>query len=167
MTKRKMITLVACVFAVVIIAVCVALPFLQIHRNTNVYIFSDISECNALEELSVTDGHFTRYQNTTQDSNLQGLQYAAFFAGKYSCEQYTFEIYAYEFTEPAAAKTYFENATGKNTNELDSNFSLASGMTTSHIIAFHKNMAYAVYCPSNDLSDVSMVLAEYFQNKIK
>ena len=66
-----------------------------------------------------------------------------------------------------SAKTYFENATGKNSDAVDTNFSMVSGMLTSHIIVFKDNMAYAIYCPSDALSDVSMVLADCFQLKIR
>ncbi len=167
MSKKRIIALTFCVLAVVGIGICAVIPVLRLHFNTSIYIFSDISECNALEAPSVADVYFTKYQNTTQDNNLNGLQYTEFFAGKYFCEQYTFEIFAYEFADPLAAKTYFENATGKNANELDANFSMASGATTSHIVVFNGNMAYAVYCPSNSLFDVATVLEDHFQIKIK
>ena len=165
-TSRKVI-LTLCILAVILIGLCTVVPILRLHLITNIYIFSDISECDSLETLNVENGYFTRYQNAMLDNNLSGLQYTEFFAGTYSCDQYTFEIFAYEFIDSVAAKTYFENATGKNSAASDANFSMVSGIATCHIIVFEGDRAYAIYCPSNDLSDVSVVLADHFQIKIK
>ena len=167
MNKRRIVTIMVCVLVIVLIGLCVLIPVFQLYKNVSIYIFEDISECEAIESLNAEGGHFTKYQDTKKDDKLDNLQYAEFFAGKYFCDQYTFEIFAYVFDDSALAKTYFENATGKKSDTLDTNFSMVSGLTTSHIVVFKENKVYAVYCSNDDLADVTAVLADSFTTKIK
>ena len=167
MNRKQMVTLVGCILAVLLIGLSIVMPTLRLHVNTDIYIFEDISECEALASLKTEGGNFTKYQDTKLDGNLNNLQYSKFFAGKYSCAQYNFEIFAYAFDDSASAKTYFKNATGKDSTALDANFSIVSGIMTSHIIVLKGNTAYAVYCPSTDLADVSMILADCFEIRLR
>lgn len=165
MSKKQIV--VVCVVAIILIGLCIMIPAFQAHSNISIYIFEDISECNALVSSNEDGGNFTRYQDAEQDENLENLQYVQSFAGKYTCDRYTFEIFAYAFADSASARTYFENITGKNSYTLEENFSISSGLTASKIIVFKGNMAYAVYCPSSDLADVSNVLADLFTIKMQ
>ncbi|MBE6958460.1 MAG: hypothetical protein E7447_04845 [Ruminococcaceae bacterium] len=165
MSKKQIV--VVFVVAIILIGLCIMIPAFQAHSNISIYIFEDISECNALVSSNEDGGNFTKYQNAEQDENLENLQYVQSFAGKYTCDRYTFEIFAYAFADPASARTYFENITGKNSYTLEENFSISSGLTSSRIIVFKGNMAYAVYCPARDLDAISEVLENCFQVKIK
>ena len=165
MSKKQIV--VVCIVAIILIGLCIMIPAFHAHSNISIYIFEDISECNALVSLNEEGGSFTKYQDAEQDENLENLQYVQSFTGKYTCDRYTFEIFAYAFADSASARTYFENITGKNSYTLEENFSISSGLTSSRIIVFKGNMAYAVYCPASDIDDVSEVLETAFRQKIE
>lgn len=168
MTKRtQKFLLVGCVSVVAITVLLVAIARFATLWNADVFIFSNIDECKTIENRSVGTGSFTNYQDSTQDDCLQGLSYISFYAGKYSSNQLKFELFAYEFDDVTSSRRYFENITGKNTERMEQNFSISSGMITARIVAYSNNHAYAVYCPTNNLPDVMQILEEVFTVKIK
>lgn len=168
MTKRtKKILLVVCVSVVAITVVLMAIARFATLWNAEVFIFSNIDECKAIENRSGETVSFTKFQDATQDDCLQGLSYISFYAGKYSSDQLKFELFAYEFDDVASSRSYFENITGKDTEQMEQNFSISSGMITARIVAYSNNHAYAVYCPTNNLPNVMQILEELFTVKIK
>lgn len=164
--RRKMILSVCIIAALIIVGVIGVIYMMQMHLDTDIYIFADLSECQLLESLNNKDEKFIKYQDAALDDHIRDLKYTSFFGGEYSCDLYEFEIFAYEFSDAASAQSYFENATGKNSDDVDPNFSLVSGFMSSHIIAFNENKAYSIYFPTSAFSEISQLLAEHFTIKI-
>lgn len=136
------------------------------HANVEIYVFEDISECQALETLDKVDGAFIRYQDTAKDKHLADLEFTSYFAGEYSCKQYHFQIFAYEFCDVSNAKEYFNNVAGKNTDELNRNFSLSSGIINSELVVLYDARAYRVHFPTNNLLEITQILEDIFSLKM-
>lgn len=136
------------------------------HLNADVYMFKSIEECWKIETQAEENSVFNRYLDTSRDNYLSGLSYNSFFSGKYSCEQYEFEIFAYEFNDTMSAIEYFKKITGKDSIQKSTNFSLSSGIAQSRIIAISETNAYIVYCPTKDFTDVCKMLEKIFTVKI-
>ena len=77
-----------------------------------------------------------------------------------------FEIFAYEFKDSDSAKRYFNNVTGKNSEELDTNFSASMGMTSYRLVIIDFKKAYIVQGPSNNAEEIQDFLKENFTVKI-
>ena len=61
---------------------------------------------------------------------------------------------------------YFERVSKKDSAQKNPNFSLSSGVIQSRIVVISDSKAYAVYCPTKDLSDVLKVLEDTFATNI-
>lgn len=147
----------------VILIVLSAVFFFTFHSSPKkIYIFADMTECEAFRVMSDKNGTFTEYTNMLTDDNLGDLSYVSCFAGTYLCDDYSFEFFAYEFEEGEMAKKYFNNCTGKNTNALSENFSLSLGLLRTHLAVVKDAKAYVVFCPTKDTQDVLLVLEEFF-----
>ena len=80
-------------------------------------MFSDISECVALEQADAEDLSVLRYDSPKNDKHLKGLSYTSFYAAKYFSDGVDFEIFAYEFESEACAIEYFREASGQRFTE--------------------------------------------------
>ena len=163
--KRKCFIILVAVGAMVCIATM--LFVLSVHMSSNLYIFADIDECELLASSNQEEGVFTNYTNALSDRHIRQLSYVSFFAGEFSGKTISFQIFAYEFADELSAKTYFENATGKNSGKLSQNFSLASGLLESQIVIFDGTRAYSAYFPTRSLSEVLRILENCFTVKVK
>ena len=165
MSKIQKIICLVCVLAGLVIAIVGGIYVCCVHWDANIYMFAEIAECESLRALNNTEGKFTEY-DTALDKHLGNLSYLSAFSGKYTCDKFSFEIFSYTFADEEAAKIYFEKATGKNNDNRDTNFSLASGILSSRIVVFSGNRAYAVKCSTMDLHAVLQMLEDQFTVKI-
>ena len=156
-------TTIVFVCAVVLLLIAVSTALMIVHTNVSVCIFADLEEC---ESIASADGSFSEYTEVSSDKHVKTLTYTDFFAGKYKCDGFKFEIFAYEFDSIDSARAYFEEVTGKNSDGLDTNFSLSSGLLNSHLVVFDSNRAYMLYAPTMDMSDVAQFLSGVFSIKI-
>jgi hypothetical protein len=131
-------------------------------------VFSDIKECEALKNSNLEGACFEEYDISEKDRYLKELAYTACFAGRFSCDEFDFEIYAYEFADVDTAKQYFENATGKQQeSDHKRNFSLVQGIgiplfNTSFTVYEGKN-AYRIYTDNwKDWKHIKALLDEIF-----
>ena len=133
--------------------------------GASVYMFADMEECKS---IASADGSFSEYADASSDKNIKGLNYTDFFAGKYDSGDFRFEIFAYEFDSVDSARTYFKKVTGKNSRDMETNFSLSSGIFSSRarMVVFNNNLAYIVYIPTMDVKDAAEFLSEVFSIKI-
>ena len=113
----------ACAFVALLVVGLVALTTVQM--KANVYIFADMKEC---ESILSAGGSFSEYADVSSDENVRELTYTDFFAGEYNCDDFEFKIFAYEFDRVDSARAYFDEITGKNSDGLDANFMLSSGL---------------------------------------
>ena len=163
-SKTLIITTVA---VLLLVLFCLAWTVLQVPFFPDYYIFADITECEVLETLDAENGKSTKYQDTTKDTHIDDLQYSSFFAGEYASDQYKFKIFAYEFEDAASAKAYFENITGKSSDEISQNFTMSAGIISTELVVLSDCKAYTVYCPTYAVSDVLAILENNFSIKIK
>lgn len=151
------------IFAVLILTVILCACA---HFDNDYYIFSNISECNNFEINKDEDAKITYYTTPEKDSNLKDLEYDSFFGAKYLSLDIEFEIFAYEFKDSNSAKKYFNNVTGKNSEELDTNFSASMGMTSYRLVIIDFKKAYIVQGPSSNAEAIQDFLKENFTVKI-
>ena len=165
MQKNYKIALAVCCFMLILIGIG-GLAVLHQSLDTSIYIFSDIKECQTIETLDAKVGRFQKYQDTAFDKHANDLKCTAFFGGEYSCDVYSFQIFAYVFEDTTTAQEYFERTTGKVSDSLSTNFSLASGVISSHLVVFDGKHAYAVYFPTSATAEVLQLLSVCFETKI-
>ena len=87
----------------------------MLRTRSNICIFSDITEFEQIEKDFLEYGTVERYDSPKDDKHLKGLSYVKFYAGKYKCDDFQFEIFAYEFEDSILAEKYYENAVGNET----------------------------------------------------
>ena len=155
-------TTIVFVCAIVLLLIAVSTALMIVHTNVSVCIFADLEEC---ESIASADGSFSEYTEVSSDKHVK-VRLTDFFAGKYKCDGFKFEIFAYEFDSIDSARAYFEEVTGKNSDGLDTNFSLSSGLLNSYLVVFDSNRAYMLYAPTMDISDVAQFLSGVFSIKI-
>lgn len=137
-------------------------------KDVSYTIFADIAECEVLKNSTLEGARFEEYDASEKDRYLKKLDYNACFAGKFTCDEFAFEIYAYEFTDADGAKQYFENATGKNQSSDDkSSFSLVQGigipLFNTTVNVYNGKNAYRIYTDSwEDWRSIKTFLSEIF-----
>lgn len=166
MRKRRIFICSFCVLFIALIIWGIKMFHVYDSNFSNIYIFADIQECQAMEALSDNGGKFTKYQDAGKDKYSKDLSYTAFFGGEYCSSKCEFEICAYEFEDTVAARKYFDRVTGKNSYTMDKNFSLSSGLIHSQLVVFEKNKAYAMSFPTSVLYDVAQIMVKYFTVKV-
>ena len=150
---------------VVIILAFFLLTISCVKESPDIYIFEDINECSNISNLTHSNGYVTEYENPNNDKNLKDLKYNDFYAAIYESEELKFEIYAYEFDSPEAAKNYFKNVTGKSTDS-STTFSSSKGMSTYRLVVIDHNCAYTVLTSHDQSETINKSLSEIFSRKI-
>ena len=161
MKKRLLITLIVFSLIVTVGLTAIALRTRKL-VDTNIYIFANIQECNALDAT----GKFTPYTDASQDTHVENLPYTAFLAGEYHDGDVAFQIFAYEFESLDTARAYFDDITGKDSSTLSRNFSLSEGMRNARIVVFSENHAYVAYFSNDSTQEVLEILKDIFSTKI-
>lgn len=156
--KIKSITTI-CIFITCIIFLCSCSK-----SNINYYAFSDISECENIENKKHRDAKITTY-DSSEDKYLNGLTPDGFYGANYASEQLTFDIFAYEFKDKKTAKNYFENSTERS-SDRDVNFLATSGMSQYKLVVLFNENAYVVYTSVKYKEEVNAFLGEIFSTKI-
>lgn len=165
MIKKPLVKHAICLSVILMLLFALFL-FTSSFSPKKIYIFEDMAECEAFRTMSDNNGTFTEYTDRITDDNLSNLSYVSCLSGKYLCDKYNFEIFAYEFENEESARAYFKNCTGKNTNDLRQNFSLSSGLFRSHLAVLKGTKAYVVSCPTKYVQDVLQVLEKCFSDRI-
>ena len=161
MKKRLLITLIVFSLIVTVGLTAIALRTRKL-VDTNIYIFANIQECNALDAT----GKFTPYTDASQDTHVENLPYTAFLSGEYHDGDVAFQIFAYEFESLDTARAYFDDITGKDSSTLSRNFSLSEGMRNARIVVFSENHAYVAYFSNDSTQEVLEILKDIFSTKI-
>ena len=128
------------------------------------YIFSDISECDKIDEQKQENAEITLLETST-DKYLKDLCYIDSFACDYSSSELKFTIYAYEFSSNEDAMQYFENTTGKS-NQPDTSYSASKGMFNFKLEVVDGNKAYRVTSPLKYDEELLSFLATVFSIEI-
>ena len=134
-------------------------------EEIDIHIFSDINECQSIIQNNTNSAEIEIY-SSEKDKNLKNLEYDDYFGCKYTCDGYSFEIFAYNFIDSDTAYQYFENITGKRNNP-NPTFSDNSNLSDYRRVVINKNMAYTVYCKNQYKEKVLEFINEIFSLDIK
>ena len=135
--------------------------------NLDVAIFANMEECKAISQSVGSNGGFSVYEDVASDKAIRTLKYTECYAGKYTCDNYDFEIFAYTFETTEDARAYFKNATGKKSKDMDANYSISTGLFSRvRIVVFDENRAYVVYTAKEDVTEVNAFLCDIFTKKL-
>lgn len=159
--KCKKLTIILVLLSTVI-TLCSCKP-----KDVEVYIFTDLSECQAIESDQFTNAQVTVYDSPSNDKYIKDLDYSNFYACNYSSAQMHFELFAYEFPDSETAQAYFRNATGQAGNKTV-NYLISEGLfsQTHHRIVCSKNLAYSIYTNPSDADAVANYINHIFSEKI-
>ncbi len=127
----------------------------------DVHIFSDIEECKNITNLKPDNDVVEIYDSPKGDKYINKLEFQDFFGCKYISDDFSFELFAYEFYSSDIAMSYFQNATGKK-NDPNPTFSTVSGIGFYRRIVVSDSMAYTVYCKNSDSEKVVDFLNSWF-----
>ena len=156
------------VFLIVTAVIIISLFIVVISLNTppvNLHIFENIEECKLIESNASSDANIIKYDTPNKDLESLDLEYKDFYACKYISDDMEFEIFAYVFEDDSSAKEYFKNKTGKN-QELSTNFSYSSGMSSFRGVVIDGNKAYCVLCKNKYKDKTLEFLNSVFKQQI-
>ena len=121
--------------------------------NKNRYcIFSNISEFEMIESEFSKKGEIQRYNDTSRDENLEGLQYVAHYAAYYKCEEFEFEIFAYEFESSDVSREYHKNVSIETDKDVSMHKTV--GITQTKLVLIDNTMAYSAFYSNGDAEQV-------------
>ncbi len=138
--------------------ICVAFLMLIIltscsSTNKNRYcIFSNISEFEMIESEFLKKGEIQKYNDTSRDENLEGLQYVAHYAAYYKCEEFEFEIFAYEFESSDVSREYHKNVSIETDKDVSMHKTV--GITKTKLVLIDNTMAYSAFYSNVDAEQV-------------
>lgn len=135
-------------------------------KEISFYIFENIKECATLETQKTKESYITLYDSPSKDKNLNDLKYDEFYAGKYSSDELSFEIFAYQFIDSDNAKIYFKNNTGIETN-LDTHYLASGGISKYNVIVIDNKNAYCINTKKSQANELMLYLSEVFSKKLK
>lgn len=174
-TKRNKliigITVSVICLAVICIPVCKSFFDTLKNGSPDIYIFTDISECEGIASLDYPNGNLQRHSTTDMDANLKGLPYENFFAADYTSDEVEFTIFAYTFADTETAGQYFENVTGKSyKNGDEKNYSTGTNASSHRICVYVGNRAYCItskgkYATEIDNNVLPAIFSEPFFNQ--
>ena len=133
--------------------------------NIEVYIFDDITECQNIITNKSDDVDIEVYETPNSDKYLKDLEYEDFFACKYVCDDFEFEIFAYEFVDSDTNKQYFENVTDR-TSERYSDFLSWGGISNYSSVVINGNNAYIIHSSTSNKNKVTKFIATVFSVKL-
>ncbi len=137
---------------------------LGLFKEKNIYIFSDIAEC---EKIAAFEGvSFSKYDSPDKDSYLKGLAYASFAGGNYAFRGDEFELFAYEFDDASSSQEYFRNVTGKAI-EKNPNYSILRGSSRYRMVVIDGKKAYYLSCSAKAGDGIVELLSEIFTCKLE
>lgn len=128
------------VFVFVFIAIyfmCMIISFIEYGTYKKINIFSEISECNVLDDLKVND-------KSLVDRYIEDISYEDSYVYELKYDSNSFEIYAYEFKSVDDAKKYYSKVWG-HTSEKEYDYNMAGGsFFTSELIVRNSVNVYRI-----------------------
>ena len=129
-------------------------------------IFESISECDALKSSTLPNAKFENLDPNETDDNISGLIIKDSFCGNFSCDEFEFIIFAYEFIDSESAKQYYINNTGKK-NDPSTSFSESRGPFSGELIVLDLERVYRIKMKTKYRDEVCNFLNETFSKKIE
>ena len=82
--------------------------YYKLASSNEVYMFENIDELENMEASFKKYGQVQKFSDS-YDECLQGLKYKKQYVAKYECDDFEFDIYAYEFETEEQAREYYIN----------------------------------------------------------
>ena len=135
------------------------------NHEINFRIFANIEECQKINSFKSEYADVEIYDSPARDKHLNNLEFLEWFGCKYTSEDCTFEIFAYEFLDSGIAMAYFKNVTGKEHNP-NPTFSQSTGLRFYESIVVSGNRAYSIYGNKYDKANIIEFLNNWFSETI-
>lgn len=153
--------------SIIFLLTALIIPILSLcscHRfeTLNVRIFTDIKECRSINS---DNAEVTIFENPEKDKYLQKLEYQDYFGCEYVSDDFSFELFAYEFSSNDVAMNYYSNATGKQTDP-NPTFSDSTGMSLFKRIVLKDNKVFFLMCRKSDKEKVLEFINSHFSEDI-
>ena len=134
-------------------------------EDYDIYIFSDLSECQAIETSKSADATVTIHATPDKDKHIRNLTYRDFYACTYSSPKMQFTLFAYEFPDSETALKYYSRAANKSP-DYPNDFSGSYGFLKFEKAVICDNFAYYIYGSPLDDKEVSNFLNSIFSKKL-
>lgn len=132
--------------------------YYKLASSNEVYMFESIDELENMEALFEKYGQVQKFSDS-YDECLQGLKYEKQYVAKYQCNDYEFDIYAYEFETDEQAREYYINYDGDNLdNNLWNLYFNSRGTVTSMTI--NGVNIYRIVYKEDDEKEINSLLSE-------
>ncbi len=136
------------------------------YHDRKVYIFSDIEDCRKVSNKAVDSANVEIYASPEKDENAGSLTYESFFGCNYECDEFEFQIFAYEFADEITSEKYFENVTGRKPNGKTSVGTISGAQTVYRRTARFGKQAYCFYTETKNVEKVIEYLNRIFTVEI-
>lgn len=133
--------------------------------NFDVYIFQDIKECQNIIANKDENTDIEVFDTPNDDKYLKDLRYNDFFSCRYSCDDFDFEMFAYEFVDSDTSKEYFENVTDR-TSERDSDFLSWGGILSYSRVVIDGKNAYIIHSSTSNQEKINKFISTVFSVKL-
>ncbi len=127
-------------------------------------IFSNISEFEIIESEFLNQGEVEKYNDTSKDENIKELQYVAHYAAYYTCEDFEFEIFAYEFENSDASREYHKNVSVETDKSVSMHRTV--GITQTKLVLIDNTMAYSAFYSNADAEQVEHFFCTAFSKVV-
>lgn len=155
--EKQLRKIMAIMLACTMITVCTACGTVEI----DVHIFSDMSECYALEQEQSSDVTVDVFSSPEDDKYLKDCTYTDFFACEYTSNDINFTLFSYEFSNESIAQKYFHYATGQDADST-STFCNSTGMFHYKSVVINGNFAYRLQTKASEEEKVKDFINERF-----
>ena len=117
-----------------------------------------------IESEFLKKGEIEKYNDTSRDENLEGLQYVAHYAAYYKCEEFEFEIFAYEFESSDVSREYHKNVSIETDKDVSMHKTV--GITKTKLVLIDNTMAYSAFYSNVDAEQVEYYLYTAFSKVV-
>ena len=93
------------------------------------------------------------------------MQYDRFYGAYYKCEDFEFEIFAYEFNNIKSSQQYHKNVAVATDRTLDLHKTV--GVKKTKLVVIDGMLAYSVFYDTSNIDEVEKFLSENFSKPIK
>ena len=134
-------------------------------KEKHFYIFDNIEECSAIENSELSGAKFEHYNSLKKDKELNNAVPLHSFCGKFSCDDFEFEIYAYEFADGEAAFNYFKNIPGDRVSYKTTDFYFQQNFDSCVLAVVNFESVYKILYDADNRDQVHEFLSEIFSIK--
>ena len=156
MKLKKFACLLTILMLPLLLSACLAMKIQDHYR-----MFDSIQECKQIGEGK--NAEITQYESPTADKHWRSFDYLEFYGIKYHSEEFSFELFAYEFSSTEVAGQYYKAITGRDpAPEFKMEYSQSGGDFKSELVVRNESKAYSILASTRDMEAVKQYLTEIF-----